>query len=103
MCGSEAFCGDLIGTGLALIFFKPFVNFIVWITPVDNIAIQISMLHTVFKTLNTAILMPFSNQLVVLSRKIIKNDGTKEKTSYHLEFAESSFTKENPAMHIIRM
>lgn len=94
---------NLIGTGLALIFFKPFVNFIVWITPVDNIAIQISMLHTVFKTLNTAILMPFSNQLVVLSRKIIKNDGTKEKTSYHLEFVESSFTKENPAMHIIRM
>lgn len=94
---------NLIGTGIALIFFKPFVNFVVWLTPVDNIAIQISMLHTVFKTLNTAILLPFSNQLVSHSRKIIKNDKTKEKSAYHLEFTESSFTKENPAMHIIRM
>ncbi len=94
---------NLIGTGLALIFFKPFVHLVVWITPVDNIAIQISMLHTVFKTLNTAILMPFSNQLVALSRKIIKDDGKKEKSAYLLEFAESAFTKENPAMHIIRM
>ena len=94
---------NLIGTGLALIFFKPFVHFVVWFTPVDNIAIQISMLHTVFKTLNTAILMPFSNQLVALSRKIIKDDGKKEKSAYLLEFTESSFTKENPAMHIIRM
>lgn len=94
---------NLIGTGIALIFFKPFVRFVVWITPVDNIAIQISMLHTVFKTLNTAILMPFSNQLVALSRKIIKDDGKKEKSAYLLEFAENSFAKENPAMHIIRM
>lgn len=94
---------NLIGTGIALIFFNPFVDFVVWLTPVDNIAIQISMLHTVFKTFNTAILMPFSNQLVALSRKIIKDDGRIEQSSYHLEFAESSFTKENPAMHIIRM
>ena len=94
---------NLIGTGIALIFFKPFVRFVVWITPVNNIAIQISMLHTVFKTLNTAILMPFSNQLVALSRKIIKDDGKKEKSAYLLEFAENSFAKENPAMHIIRM
>lgn len=94
---------NLIGTGIALIFFRPFVNLVVWLTPVDNIAIQISMLHTVFKTLNTVILLPFSNQLVGLSRKIIKNDKRAEKSDYHLEFSESSFTKENPAMHIIRM
>lgn len=94
---------NLIGTGIALIFFRPFVNLVVWLTPVDNVAIQISMLHTVFKTLNTVILLPFSNQLVGLSRKIIKNDKRTEKADYHLEFSESSFTKENPAMHIIRM
>lgn len=94
---------NLIGTGIALIFFRPFVNLVVWLTPVDNVAIQISMLHTVFKTLNTVIFLPFSNQLVGLSRKIIKNDKRTEKSDYHLEFSESSFTKENPAMHIIRM
>ena len=94
---------NVIGTGLALIFFNPFTDFILWITPGHNIAIQIAMLHTVFKTLNTAILVPFSDKLIFLSRKIVKDDGKKEKKTYRLEFQESSFAKESAAMHIIRV
>lgn len=94
---------NLIGTGLALIFFHPFINCIQWISPVNNIAIQISMLHTVFKILNTLILLPFSEQLVKLSQKIIKEDETSDKKTYTLEFQESAFAKESAAMHIIRM
>lgn len=94
---------NVIGTGLALLFFKPFINFVVWLTPVDNIAIQISMLHTVFKTINTVILLPLDKQLISLSRIIVKDDEKGERKNYHLEFQESSFAKESAAMHIIRV
>lgn len=94
---------NVIGTGLALIFFKPFISFIVWLTPVDNIAIQISMLHTVFKTLNTVILLPFDKQLIALSRKIIKDGEQGDLKNYHLDFQDSGSAKESVAMHIIRL
>lgn len=94
---------NVIGTVLALIFFTPFISFVVWLTPSSNIAIQISMLHTVFKTLNTVILLPLSKHLIALSKMIIKDDGEKNLKTYHLEFTDSAFVKESAAMHIIRL
>ena len=93
---------NVFGTTLALIFFKPFIRFIVWITPSQNIAIQISMLHTVFKTLNTMILLPLSKQLIRLSHFIIKDDQNGSLGYYHLDF-QVSIGKESIAMHIIRL
>ncbi|MCR5495944.1 MAG: Na/Pi cotransporter family protein [Treponema sp.] len=94
---------NVIGTVLALIFFTPFISFVVWLTPSSNIAIQISMLHTVFKTLNTVILLPLSKHLIALSKMIIKDDDEKNLKTYHLEFTDSAFVKESAAMHIIRL
>jgi len=93
---------NVFGTTLALIFFKPFIRFIVWITPSQNIAIQISMLHTIFKTLNTLILLPLSKQLIRLSHFIIKDDQNGSLGYYHLDF-QVSIGKESIAMHIIRL
>ncbi len=93
---------NVFGTTLALIFFKPFIRFIVWITPSQNIAIQISMLHTIFKTLNTMILLPLSKQLIRLSHFIIKDDQNGSLGYYHLDF-QVSIGKESIAMHIIRL
>lgn len=93
---------NVFGTTLALIFFKPFIRLIVWITPSQNIAIQISMLHTIFKTLNTMILLPLSKQLIKLSRFIIKDDQNGSLGYYHLDF-QVSIGKESIAMHIIRL
>ena len=93
---------NVFGTALALIFFNPFIRFIVWITPSQNIAIQISMLHTVFKTLNSLILLPLSKQLIRLSHFIIKDDKDKSLGYYHLDF-QVSIGKESIAMHIIRL
>ncbi|MGP1495960.1 MAG: Na/Pi cotransporter family protein [Treponema sp.] len=93
---------NVFGTTLALIFFKPFIRLIVWITPSQNIAIQISMLHTVFKTLNTMILLPLSKQLIRLSHFIIKDDQNGSLGYYHLDF-QVSIGKESIAMHIIRL
>ena len=93
---------NVFGTTLALIFFKPFIRLIVWITPSQNIAIQISMLHTIFKTLNTLILLPLSKQLIRLSHFIIKDDQNGSLGYYHLDF-QVSIGKESIAMHIIRL
>lgn len=96
---------NVFGTTLALIFFKPFIALIKIITPGNNIAIQISMLHTVFKTLNTIILLPLSKQLVILSQVLIKDDKNTSLGQYHFEFQDSiaSLGKESIAMHIIRV
>ena len=93
---------NVIGTGLALIFFRPFIDFVVWLTPGHNIAIQISMLHTIFKSVNTVILLPLDKQLIRLSSFIIKDDEKADRKNYHLEF-QDSFAKESAAMHIIRV
>ena len=94
---------NVFGSVLVLMFFNPFIDFVVWLTPSSNIAIQISMLHTVFKTLNTIVLLPLSNQLIALSKILIKDDEKNALKNYHLEFSDSAFVKESAAMHIIRL
>lgn len=94
---------NVFGTTLALIFFHPFLNLIEFITPKNaNIAIQISILHTVFKVLSTVIMLPLSNQLCALSRVIIKDDKNDKKGIYKLEFQELVGGKESYATYIIR-
>lgn len=93
---------NLFGTVLVLIFFTPFISFIQWITPSKNVAIQISMLHTVFKTLNTIILLPLSKQLVRLTKFLVKDDKNSSLKNYHLEF-QDSVGKESVTMHVIRL
>ncbi|MCR5063299.1 MAG: Na/Pi cotransporter family protein [Treponema sp.] len=95
---------NVFGTVLALIFFHPFLNFVMMLTPggqYSNIAIRISMLHTVFKTLSTIILLPMQNLLVLLTRKIIKDDPEKTSNVYKLEFTEL-VSKDSVATHIIQ-
>lgn len=94
---------NVLGTCFALLIFKPFISFVVWITPSSNIAIQISMLHTVFKTVNTLILLPLSDQLIKLSHFLVKDDVEADLKTYRLEFQDSSLVKESTAMHIIRL
>ncbi len=94
---------NVFGTVLVLLFFQPFISFVVWLTPSNNIAIQISMLHTVFKTLNTLILLPLSDYIIKLTQVLIKDDASKSLKNYHLEFHETAFGKENVAMHVIRL
>lgn len=94
---------NVFGTVLALIFFQPFLRLIELLTPKGaNIAIQISILHTVFKTLSTIVLLPLAKQLCSLSRLIIRDDK-EDKTggTYKLEF-QGVIGKESYATYIIR-
>ena len=95
---------NVFGTILALCFFHPFLNLVMFVTPGgvnSNIAIRISMLHTVFKVLSTLILLPLQNPLVSLSKKIIKDDKKDTSNVYRLEFTEH-LAKDNLAAHIIQ-
>lgn len=94
---------NVVGTALALVFFKPFLALVDFVTPSSaNIAIRISMLHTVFKTLSTILFLPFTNQLASLTEKIIK-EKKDESGVFVLEFPENADkVKENATAFIIR-
>ncbi|MDD7611386.1 MAG: Na/Pi cotransporter family protein [Spirochaetales bacterium] len=95
---------NVFGTVLALIFFRPFLEIVMFVTPGrenSNIAIRISMLHTVFKTLSTFIFLPLQNPIVKLTQLIIKNDKETESKTFKLEFTEF-LGKESAPTHIIQ-
>lgn len=95
---------NVFGTVLALIFFKSFLNLVIFVTPgreSSNIAIRISMLHTVFKTLSAVIFLPLQNPIVKLTQLIIKDDKTNDSKVFKLEFTEF-LGKESAATHIIQ-
>ena len=96
---------NVFGTVLALIFFHPFLRLVVMLTPGhehSNMAIRISMLHTVFKTLSTVVLLPMQPLLVKLSCLIIKDDPEDAQKIFRLEFTELA-TKDSVATHIIQV
>lgn len=92
---------NVFGTVVAVLFFRPLLNFVEWISPKDNIAIRISILHTVFKSLTTAVCIPFVNQICALTRKLIKDDPDALPTTYKLEFV-SHAGHENLGAFIVR-
>ena len=95
---------NVFGTVLALIFFKPFLEIVMFVTPGrenSNVAIRISMLHTVFKTLSTIIFLPLQNPIVKLTQLIIKDDKETESKTFKLEFTEF-LGKESAPTHIIQ-
>ncbi|MBR4823600.1 MAG: Na/Pi cotransporter family protein [Spirochaetaceae bacterium] len=95
---------NIFGTIIVVIFFKPFLDLIILLTPGhanSNIAIRISMLHTVFKTLSTIVLLPMQTPLIKLSTLIIKSDKAEKPGVYKLEFT-GSFAKDSIAAHIIQ-
>ena len=94
---------NVAGNVIALIFFKPFLKLVLFLTPSTNIAIQISMLHTVFKTISTIIFIPFVNQIVKLAQLVIKDDKSNSAKEYHLDFHEIGTGKESSAAHILRV
>ena len=95
---------NVLGTFVALCFFHPFLDLVMLVTPGglnSNIAIRISMLHTVFKTLSTIILLPLQNPIVKLTKILIKDDEKNTSNVYKLEFT-GLLAKDSVATHIIQ-
>jgi phosphate:Na+ symporter len=91
------------GTILVLIFYSPFLRLIDAITPrAANIAIKISILQSAFKVLSTILFLPFTKQIIALSKRFIPNDAKGKNNIYRLDFIESALVKENVGAYIIR-
>lgn len=76
---------NVCGVILALIFFKPLLSLVDFITPgtpQSNITNHIAMLHTVFNICATAIFLPFVNQIAVIVSKIIKDKPAEKESHY---------------------
>lgn len=76
---------------IALLLFRPFLNFVDFITPgnaAHQIIYHITMLHTVFKVFGAVLFLPFTKQIEWLMRRLIKDDENAIPTEYHLEFNE---------------
>lgn len=72
---------------LALIFFRPFIRFIDFITPLtpeENITNHIAMLHTVFNVFATMLFLPFVKQIEKLFTLLIKSKQEEGETVYTL-------------------
>ncbi|MDE7383986.1 MAG: Na/Pi symporter, partial [Treponemataceae bacterium] len=94
---------NVAGTVLALILFNPLLAFVSFLSGSMNIAIRISILHTVFKIVTTLCCLPFVPQIVRLSQIVIKDDTTPALKYYRLDFQENQIGKESVAMYIIRV
>ena len=78
---------NIIGTIIALIFFKPFLSLVDLIVPgipTSNITTHIAMLHTVFNTCATLIFLPFVNQIASFVTKLIKEPESEKDAHYKL-------------------
>lgn len=80
---------NVFGTVWAVAFFSFFLNIVDLLipgTPQQNIALHIAMMHTVFNTLNTLILLPFIKQFTALITWIIKEPKGIADKPYHLSY-----------------
>ncbi len=94
---------NIAATTLCFIFFRPFLHFIEAITPKNaNIAIQLSIMETAYKTMNTLLFIPFTKQVVALAKRIIPDNGKENNKIYKLDFIETALAKENVGAYIIR-
>ena len=73
---------NVLGTFLALCFFRPLLNLVDLIVPNGNITTRIAMLHTVFNVCSTIVFLPFVNQIAQLVTKMIKEPAVKEEEHY---------------------
>ena len=73
---------NVLGTFLALCFFRPLLNLVDLIVPTGNITTRIAMLHTVFNVCSAIVFLPFVKQLAQLVTKMIKEPEVKEEEHY---------------------
>lgn len=70
---------NIIGTIWVLIVFDPFLKIVDFLVPgsIDNSSIgaHIAMLHTVFNTLNTIVLLPFISKYAAILERIFKDEA----------------------------
>jgi len=81
---------NVVGTGLVLAFFKPFILFVDFITPgaisPATAGAHIAMFHTMFNVVNTIVFLPLVTQYADILCRVIKakpGEETQARLRYH--------------------
>jgi phosphate:Na+ symporter len=78
---------NVIGSVLALIFFRPLLEFVDFLTPGSangiGVASHLAMFHSVFNIAGTLVFLPFVNQMAALVSFIIKDKEGEATDVYH--------------------
>lgn len=73
-------CFNLLGTAWVVILFRPFLFLVDLAVPVAispaSMGAHLAMLHTLFNTINTVVLFPFTRHYAAFISKLIKDDTT---------------------------
>ncbi len=95
---------NVFGTVWAIVFFDFFlglVDHLVPGAPMDNIALNIAMLHTVFNALNALILLPLVRQFAAVVSWIIKPAKGEEAKPYRLAYVSIGL-QSTPELNLVQ-
>jgi phosphate:Na+ symporter len=96
---------NVIGTVWALIFFKPLLALVDYLTPgpLDGAGItaHLAMFHTLFNLINTLLFFPFTGPFAALVTSLIKQDSSAAPESYKLSY-QSGLMQDAPELNILR-
>lgn len=104
---------NVVGSVLALIFFKPLINLVNLITPGNiflsqgealnkELPIFLSMFHTVFNLINTLLFLPFTTQFARLIEKMIPEKEKFDDGTYHFRYIGNSRV-DTPEIYLIQV
>jgi phosphate:Na+ symporter len=98
---------NVVGSIVAIIFFKPLIMLVNIITPGlpegSGIATHLAMFHTVFNVLGTALFLPFVTQFATLVSFLIKDreEEPESRKAYRLQYVSGTL-QNSPELNIIR-
>jgi phosphate:Na+ symporter len=94
------------GSVLALIFFKPLLALVDFISPGSptgaGITTHLAMFHTVFNVMGTLLFLPFVNRFAVLVGFIIKDNKAEAAPGHYRLVFRSASIQDTPELNIIR-
>ncbi len=102
---------NVVGSVLAIIFFRPLVTFVNTITPGDILAMHgedlqhnlptfLAMFHTIFNVINTVLFFPFVKQFAHLIEKLIPAKEEYDEDSYHFQYVGGTFV-DTPELYML--
>jgi phosphate:Na+ symporter len=92
---------NVFGVVFILIIFTPFLNFIQYIVPGDDVTLTLAMFHTGFNTLNTIIMIGFIPQIARLIEFIVpEKQSDIDKKKYKLVY-KSAMIQDIPELNIL--
>lgn len=93
---------NILGTLVILVVFKPFLKFIEYIVPGDEITTTLAMFHTVFNVTATLIFVWFVPQFAALVRKLVKSSELEHTDEpYRLEYIHTGL-QDIPEINLIK-